>query len=42
MRGSSLTLPRTIDAEILRSPELQAFAKRGDVELVTYRDLLWP
>ncbi len=39
MRGSSLTLPRTVDAEILRSPELQAFADRGDVELVTYRDL---
>lgn len=39
MRNSSLTLPRTVDAEILRSPELQKLAKRDDVELVTYRDL---
>ena len=39
MRSSSLTLPRTVDAEILRSAELQELARRGDVELVTYRDL---
>lgn len=39
MRSSSLTLPRTVDAEILRSPELRAFAEREDVELVTYREL---
>ena len=39
MRTSSLTLPRTVDAEILRSPELQELAARSDVELVTYRDL---
>ena len=39
MRNSSLALPRTIDAEILRSPELQELAARSDVTLVTYRDL---
>lgn len=39
MRTSSLTLPRTVDAEILRSPGLQELAARSDVELVTYRDL---
>lgn len=39
IRTSSLTLPRTVDAEILRSPELQELAARSDVELVTYRDL---
>lgn len=39
MRTSSLALPRTIDAEILRSPGLQELAARSDVELVTYRDL---
>ena len=39
MRNSSLTIPRTIDAEILRSPELQEFASHSDIELVTYRDL---
>lgn len=39
MRSSSLTLPRTVDAEILRSPELQALATHNDVELVTYRNL---
>lgn len=39
MRNSSLTLPRTVDAEILRDPELQELAKRSDMELITYRDL---
>ena len=39
MRTSSLTLRRTFDAEILRSPELQELARRSDIELVTYRDL---
>ena len=39
MRNSSLTIPRTVDAEILRSGELQSFVARNDVELVTYRDL---
>ncbi len=39
MRSSSLTLPRTVDAEILRSPELQELAARGDIELITYCDL---
>ena len=39
MRNSSLTLPRTVDAELLRSPELQQLAKRSDIELVTYLDL---
>jgi len=39
IRTSSLTLPRTVDAEILRSPELQELAARSDVKLVTYRDL---
>ena len=39
MRTSSLTLPRTTDAEILRSPELQELSSRNGVELVTYRDL---
>ncbi|MBQ9317926.1 MAG: ChbG/HpnK family deacetylase [Atopobiaceae bacterium] len=39
MRTSSLTLPRTVDAEILRRSELQELAMRDYVELVTYRDL---
>lgn len=39
MRGSSLTLPRTVDAELLRSSALQALGEFGDIELVTYRDL---
>lgn len=39
MRNSSLTLPRTVDAELLRSPELQQLANRSDIELVTYLDL---
>lgn len=39
MRTSSLALPHTVDAEILRSPELQELAARSDMELVTYRDL---
>lgn len=39
LRSSSLTIPRTADAEVLRSEELRAFAARSDVELVTYRDL---
>ena len=39
MRNSSLTIPRTVDAEILRSPALQALATLSDVEFVTYRDL---
>jgi len=39
MRNSSLTLPRTVDAEILRSPALQTLATLSDIEFVTYRDL---
>lgn len=39
LRASSLALPRTVDAEILRSTELQELASRSDIELVTYRDL---
>lgn len=39
MRSSSLTIPRTIDAEILRNPALQALATLSDIEFVTYRDL---
>lgn len=39
MRSSSLTLPRTVDAEILRSPELQELAACSDIKFVTYRDL---
>jgi len=39
MRNSSLTIPRTVDAEILRSSALRDFATREDIELVTYRDL---
>lgn len=39
MRSSSLTIPRTTDAEILRSPELQAWAARSGIELITYREL---
>ena len=39
MRSSSLTLPRTADAELLHGPALQALAELSDIELVTYRDL---
>lgn len=39
LRSSSLTLPRTDDAELLRSSELQELAARSDIELVTYLDL---
>lgn len=39
MRNSSLTIPRTVDAEILRSSALRDFCTREDIELVTYRDL---
>lgn len=39
MRSSSLTIPRTVDAEILRSSELRQIASFDDIELITYRDL---
>lgn len=39
MRSSSLTIPRTVDAEILRSTGLQELASREDIELITYREL---
>ena len=39
MRSSSLTIPRTTDAELLRSPELQVWAAQPGIELITYREL---
>lgn len=39
VRSSSLTFPRTIDAEVLRGPELRVLTSLADIELITYRDL---
>lgn len=39
VRRSSLTFPRTVDAELLRSSALRALAGLSDIELVTYHDL---
>lgn len=39
MRRSSLALPRTVDAEMLRSRELRELAARDDIELITYCEL---